>query len=537
MQAYPSSLLQSGLIALVTLFTACSRTAPTDAAREQNLLLITVGSEPSTLDPHRSTGSPEGFVMAALWESLIEWNETATDYVPAAAARWEITPDGRTYTFHLRPDAKWSNGEPVTATDWAQSLRRWLTPSMAAELSNFADPIVGAHAFRTGKNSDPTSVGIRSVDTHTLEIELIEPDVLFLDRLTAYPWYPVHRASLEAAGGFTNPMANFVQPGVLVTNGAFTMTAWKHGQYVEVRRNPHYHGEAKLEGIRFIAMDNQDTMERAFRSGQLHITEGLPASKVEVYRENHDPALTVYPRVGTRYLSINTHRAPFDDARVRRAFALAINREQLIGVVLRSGGRPAYSFVGGEGGKYQPSALLQESAEEARRLLAEAGYSHGENFPSVEYLYNTLDRNRQVAEALQQMWKQTLGVDVTLRNEEWKVFLDTRHRLDYQIARSGWLPFSPEPAELYELCAGWSPSNETGWSHPEYDQILHQARREMDPQKRYALYHRLDEILLAEQPIIPIGFYARTRLIHPTVEGWPVNPMEGIVWTRVGFRN
>ena len=283
-------------------------------------------------------------------------------------------------------------------------------------------------------------------------------------------------------------------------------------------------------------MENTDTMERSFRSGQLHIIDGIPASKIEVYREAKDPALLTYPRVGTRFLSINTTRAPFDDVRVRRAFALALNRHQLIEVVLRTGGRPAYSFVGPIPGRFEPTNLLEESIPEAQALLAAAGYPNGEGFPPVEYLYNTLDRNRQVAEAIQQMWKSALGVEISLRNEEWKVFLDTRHQLDYQISRSGWLPFSPEPAELYELNSGWSPSNETGWSDPEYDRILTLARREMDVEKRNVLYSRLDEILLEEQPTIPFGFYARSRLVHPSVKGWPANHLEGIVWTRLEFK-
>ncbi|MDB4474542.1 peptide ABC transporter substrate-binding protein [Opitutaceae bacterium] len=538
MRSYPS-LVRLLLVAAASLglFAACNRTSPVDQAAAENMLLITVGSEPSTLDPHRNTGSPEGFIISALWEPLVDWNETATDYVPAAAERWEISDDGRIYTFHLRPDAKWSNGDPVIAQHWVRSLQRWLTPSMAAELGNFADPLVGAHDFRTGKNTDPSSLGIRALDPLTLQLELIEPDVKFFDYLTGWPWIPVHEPSITAAGGFFNAMADFIRPGELITNGAFVLSAWKHGQYVEVARNPHYHGQAKLSSIRFISMENTDTMERSFRSGQLHIIDGLPSSKIDVYREAQDPALVSYPRVGTRFLSFNTTRAPFDDVRVRRAFALSLNRQQLMDVVLRTGGQPAYSFVGPIKGKYEPTVLLQESIDEARTLLAAAGYPDGQGFPPVEYLYNTLDRNRQVAEAIQQMWKAALGVNISLRNEEWKVFLDTRHQLDYHIARSGWLPFSPEPAELYELNSGWSPSNETGWSNREYDRILNLARREMVLEKRYSLYHQLDEILLKEQPTIPFGFYARSRLIDPSVEGWPANHVEGIVWTRIGFRD
>lgn len=514
----------------------CNRTAPTDQAFAENKLLITVGSEPSSLDPHRSTGSPESFIMSALWEPLIDWNEDATGFVPAAAASWEISADGRTYTFHLRPDAKWSNGDPVTATDWVVSFQRWLNPSLAAELANFADPILGAFDYRTGKNPDPESVGIRAIDPHTLEIELIEPDVMFIDRLPNYPWFPVHQPSVTATGGFHDPMNNFIRPGVLVSNGPYQLTDWRHDQFVEVTRNPHYHGETQLDAIRFVAMGNLDTEERAYRSGQLHITSGVPASKMDVYRDAQDPAFLNYRRIGSRYLMVNVQRPPFDDVRVRRAFALALDRQQLVEVVLRTGDAPGYSMIGAVPERHEPTTVIEESVDEARALLAAAGYPKGQGMPPVEFLYNTSDRNRQMAEAMQQMWRANLGVPVSIRNEEWKVFLDTRIREDYQISRAGWLPFSPEPAEIYELCHGDSPNNQTGWRNPEYDEVLNLARREMDLAKRRQLYDRLDEILLAEMPHIPIGFYARALLVDPRVTGWATNPMEAVVWTRVGFK-
>ena len=522
-------------VILLALTVGCSRTTPVETARAENKLLITVGPEPSSLDPHRSTGAPESFIMSSLWEALIDWNETATGFVPAAAERWTISGDGRTYTFHLRPDAKWSNGEPVTARDWVRSLQRWLTPSIAAELANFGDPIVGVYPFRTGQTTDPFTLGIRAIDTHTLEFELIEPDVLFLDRLCNYPWYPVHEPSVEAAGGFFSMMSDFIRPGKLVSNGPYRMTAWKFGQYVEVSRNSHYHSDTRLDSIRFLAFDSLDTTERAFRSGQLHITAGVPSAKVDVYRDAADPAYVVYPRVGTRFLSLNTTRPPFDDARVRRAFSLALDRQKIVDVVLRSGGTPAFSFIKAVPGGHQPTALVSESIAAARQLLAAAGYPNGEGFPPTEYLYNTLDRNRQMAEALQQMWASALGVRVTLRNEEWKVFLDTRRQFDYHIARSGWLPFSPEPAELYELQTTNSPSNETGWSHPRYDETMNASRREMDPTRRFELYHQLDQILRDEMPVIPVGHYARGRLVDPSITGWPRNHLEALVWTRLGF--
>jgi len=515
---------------------ACNRVLPVDQARVENKLLITVGSEPSSLDPHRSTGAPESNIMSALWEGLITWNEEATGFEPAGAERWELSPDGRTHTFYLRADAKWSNGEPLTARDWVRSFERLLTPRLGGELANFADPIVGARAYRTGELTDFSAVGIREVDAQVLEIELSEPDAMFLDRLPNYPWYPVHEATVTQTGDFFDPLNDFMVPGKLVTNGPFILTDWRHDQFVEVTANPHFHQPVRLNQVRFVAIENMDTQERAFRSGQLHITAGIPASKMEAYAAENHPALHRYRRVGSRFMTFNTARAPFDDPRVRQAFAMTINREQIAESVLRTGDTPAYAFIGNVPSRHEPTHFVEENIAAARELLAEAGYPGGEGFPPVEYLYNTLDRNRQVAEAIQQMWRRNLGVTVELINQEWKVFLDTRRQGDYQIARAGWLPFSPEPAELYELISTPSPSNETNWNNPAFDQLLETARREMDPAKRRALYHRMDEILLAEMPIIPVAHYAVSLLVDPAVEGWPTNHLSAYDWQHIGFR-
>ncbi|MCC5023822.1 MAG: hypothetical protein J6386_14040 [Candidatus Synoicihabitans palmerolidicus] len=229
-----------------------------------------------------------------------------------------------------------------------------------------------------------------------------------------------------------------------------------------------------------------------------------------------------------RYLSINTTRPPFDDVCVRQTFALALNRRQLTDVVLRTGGTPAYTVIKALPGGYEPIA-------EARRLLADAGYPDGVGFPPVEYLYNTLDRNREMAEALQQIWRTALNINVSLRNEEWKVFLDTRQHLNYQIARAGWLPFSAEPLELYELQTAASGSNETGWIDPAYEEHYATALRTMDAMARRRHYAAMDHILHDQMPVIPIGHYARARLVHSALIGWPENHLEGLVWTRLHF--
>ncbi len=247
--------------------------------------------------------------------------------------------------------------------------------------------------------------------------------------------------------------------------------------------------------------------------------------------------MRITPRVGTHYLIFNVTRAPFNDARVRRALALALDRTQLVEAVLRSGERPAYALVYPVEGEYQPKAVLTGSFDEARQLLADAGYPDGRGFPPTEYLYNTNERNRDVAEAVQQMWRRQLGLAVTLRNEEWKVFLQTRLRGDFQISRAGWLPFTPVPIEMYELLLSTSAFNDTKWKHAAFDELYWSARRTLEPGARHALYDRMDTILRDEMPVVPFAYYTRIRLVHPIVTNWTDNILDARPWESVGFGN
>ena len=395
--------------------------------------------------------------------------------------------------------------------------------------------VVGVEDFNQGRSADPTALGFAAPDDHTLVLTLRAPNADFLGRLTAYPWLPLHIPSVTAAGGMARPDSDFTRPGKLISNGAYRLTAWLPNQYVEVTRNPYFRTPPGIESLRFFPLESLDTEERAYRSGQLHITSGIPAHKIEGYREADDPALHVTSRVGIRYLITNVRRAPFDDGRVRRALALAIDRKQLAEAVLRTGEAPAYAFIGPIHGGYTPTALLDESIAEARRLLAAAGYPDGQGFPAVEYLYNSNDRNRDVAEALQQMWRSALNITVTLRNEEWKVFLDSRNRGDFQLARSGWLPWTPEPIGLYEQVVSDSGTNDTGWGNARFDALFWEARRTLDSAPRYALYQQMDEILRDEMPVIPLAYYSVARLVHPRVRGWPDNPLEAFTWRSIRF--
>lgn len=528
------ALLRVGLATILLSVIGCSRTTPADEARAENILLISNGAEPSSIDPHLCAGKSEGLIIASLWEPLTAWNESGTEIIPAAAASWEISPDGRTYTFHLRPESRWSNGDPVTSQDWVRSFQRWLTPSLGAPLAFFADSIVGVADFRAGRNSDPNSMGIRAPDDHTLVIEHLHPKVSFLVDISFFPWLPVHGPSLEAAGDPTSPTTQFTRPGELVTNGPFMLTDWKHDQYLRVDRNPHFRENPRLQGVKFLAMSDPSVQERAFRSGQLHITKEVPPTKIPVYLENNVPAFTSYQIAGTQFLSFNTQKPPLDNVKVRQALSLALDRQSLTAVVNRDGSKPAYSMASGFPGGFQPRNQIRESADEARKLLAEAGYPEGKGLPKIEFLYSG-GQSAQGPQAIQQIWNAELGVEVELRNEEWKVFLDTTQNNQHQISFGGWLPLSPEPNDVYYPLLAGNPVNLSNWEHPEFNELSRMAGQTMDRSDRYEIYHKMDAIIRDEMPLAPLNYPVTSRLIHPSVSGWPANMAEGMVWTRIGF--
>jgi oligopeptide transport system substrate-binding protein len=524
------------LISFGFLGVGCQKAEPAfmQAAREDRLL-VGNGVEPSTLDPHLNTGSPESVIIGALWEPLLRWNDTATSLVPAAATRWDVSEDGLVHTFHLRPESRWSNGDPVTAEQWVRSVQRLLEPGLGAEFATKAYDLVGAEDFHLGRTKDPRVIGVSAVSAHTLEFRLRAPSVAFLYSLTAYPWVPVHPPSVEAAGGLTRPGTDFTRPGKLISNGPFHLVEWRVSQFVRVEANPHFRTAPTLREIRYFAIESSDTEERAYRTGQLHVTSSVPPTKVVTYRAAGDPALRITPRVGAHYLIFNATRPPFDDARVRRALALALDRRQLVEAVLRSGEPPAYALVYPVDGGYAPVATLSESLSEAQQLLADAGFPNGRGFPPVEYLYNTNERNRDVAEAIQQMWRRNLGIQVVLRNEEWKVFLQTRLQGGYQIARAGWLQFGADPIEMYELLLSTSAFNDTRWKHAGFDELYESARRTLEPQRRYDLYRKMDVILHDEMPVVPFAYYTRARMVHPLVTNWHDNIVDARPWANVGF--
>ncbi len=535
----PLSSVCALLLCLVALGVSGCRRSETNVAtgnREQ-ILHLGNGAEPSDLDPQVVTGTKEFSLVEALFEGLVGADPVDLHPVPGAAKSWDISPDKRVYTFHLQPGAKWSNGDPLTAGDFVWSCRRILSPELASEFSFYLFVIKNARAFNQGDLKDFSQVGFRALDDATLQVTLDNPTPYFLDLLRAR-LYPVHRATVEAAGGALRRGTNWTRPEHFVGNGPFTLQEWTVNKVITVRKNPHYWDAAtvRLHEIRFYPYDSLDTEERAFRAGQLHKTYGLPFSKVDSYRRDQPGVVRLDPYARTQYLGVNCRKPVLDNPKVRRALGLAIDREAIVKNLTRGGERAATSLVPPDTGGYTARASLPHDPAAARALLAAAGFPGGHGLPPIEILYNTSEANRVIAEAIQQMWKTDLGVDAVLANQEWKVYLNRRTQQDYQIFEGGWTTTYLDPTGFLELLVGGSPINQHGWANAAYDGALDEAARATDPVARLESLQRAEGILLDEAPLIPLYFWTRVYLLSPSVQGWSPNRLDShpykFVWLK-----
>ena len=442
--------------------------------------------------------------------------------VQAGVARsWECSADGLRYTFHLDPDARWSNGDPVTAQDFAFSIERILTPALGAPYAYMLYPVRGAEAFNRAETSDFATVGVATPDSATLILELERPTPYFLSLLAHNTWWPVHPPTILAHGRMTTRISKWTKPTHFVGNGPYTLEDWQLNHRISVRKNPYYRQSeaAQLNKVHFMPIELQ-AEERAFRAGHLHLTSSVPIHRIDWYRQHQPDHIRFDTALGVYYYMLNTTRGPLGDPRVRKALAYSINREQITEHILRAGQQPAYHFTPPNTGGYQAEARLDYNPERARALLAEAGYPGGQGFPKFELLYNTSESHRTIAVAIQQMWQRELGIEIELHNQEWKAYLSTREAGEFDILRAAWYGDYDDPNTFLSLGQSDNGNNHTGWKHPEYDRLIEAAALEADPAARKQLFQQAEAILIEELPVIPIYFYVTSRLIHPSVRGW-----------------
>lgn len=480
------------------------------------------GTEPQELDPHIVTGLPEHHILIALLEGLVRKNPQNLEPVPGVAKSWQISEDGTVYTFTLRQHARWSNGDPVTAEDFRWSYWRAMQPALGNKYAYMFYPIKNAEAYLKGEITDFAEVGIRVLDTHRLEITLDNPTPYFLQLLDHQSYFPVHRPTLEKFGAPDERGTHWTRPGNFVGNGAFMLKDWRLNKLIDVEKNPYYWDSenVSLNGIRFYPTENVSTEERMFRAGQLHKTSSLPIDKIKVYRENNPEALRTAAYLGTYYYRFNTEKPPFNDKRVRKALTLAVDRQQIVAHVAKGGQLPAETFTPPDTLGYNAAPMLAFDPEQARQLLAEAGYPNGRGFPVTSLLYNTSEGHRKIAVAIQQMWKQHLNIDITLNNQDWKVYLDSVNSRAYEISRAGWIGDYVDPNTFLDMWVTDGGNNQTGWSNARYDEIISSlAPATADRGARYALFREAEAILLDELPVLPIYIYTSIHLVHPSVRG------------------
>lgn len=527
------------LTALVALVAGCSRKDTTPVAQAggtPKILLFGNGTEPQDLDPQTVTGVAENKLINAFFEGLVSYGPNGSDTVGGVAERWEISADGLVYTFHLRGNAKWSNGDPVTAQDFVRSYQRLLTPALGAEYAYKFAAVVGAEEYQHGTLTDFGQVGLKALDARTLEVRLKYRVPYLLEAMKHYAWYPVHIPTIEKHGGLAARGTAWTRPENFVGNGPFVLKSWRPQQVIIAERSPTYwdRDAVRLDAIHFFPTENLETEERMFRTGQLHKTYELPAAKLDVYERDFPASYRSDPYYGSYFFRFNVTRKPLDDMRVRRALSLAIDRESLARNVVRGGMQPAYGLTP-PSAKFTARAKLTGDVAEARRLLAAAGYPEGRGFPHLDLLFNTHDNHRRICEALQEMWRQNLGIEVGLVNQEWKVYISSMDHLDYDIARGGWIGDYDDPNTFYDTFVTNGGNNRTGWSSARYDQLLRDTGKAADEPARMELYQQMEQIIVDELPIMPVYFYRKAYALSPKVH-WPPNVLDNQNWKFVWLK-
>jgi len=500
----------------------------TGMAMAQHVLVANLITEPRTIDPAINNATDGSTVIFNLFEGLTRMNPESRPE-PGCAASWDVEDNGKTYIFHLRDNLKWSDGSPLVAEDFRYGMLRVLAPETGSSYAYHAYCIKNGKAYYEGKASRD-QVGITALDDKTLKIELEYPVPYFLDLLAWHLLLPLKAEIVEK-----NPNSWAADPATVLSNGPFRLAEWKHNSEMTLEKNPYYWDadNVKLDKVRLVMINDGNTALAAFKADKLDYFRNIP------------PVLTpdlvakgeaqIQQNMGTYFYCCNVTRKPLDDVRVRKALSLAIDREALVTVVTRGGQRPAQGFIpfgmpGIEEGKdfrAEGKVFLPKNAEveEARRLLAEAGFPDGKGFPPITFVYNTNELHKQVAEAIQAMWKKNLGISVNLANQEWKVFINTRIQGDYDIARHGYFSDFNDPGNLFDLWVTNNPNNDAKYSNPEYDRLVTEAGREADPIKRAALYHQAEEILMADLPIIPIYYYTTPYMLKPYVKNLFICPL------------
>jgi len=525
-QEHLSGRLDRHASAVELVLTEDGRPDPSVLAQEQ-VLHRDNGGEPATLDPHLAGGVPSAHILRDLFEGLTSESPQGR-VIPGAAVRWNISRDGKTYTFYLRREARWSNGDPVTAEDFVYGLRRAASPVTASNYAQVLLPIANAAEVLSGALS-PEKLGVTAINEHILQIRLNGPTPYFLGLLNHSSTYPVHRPSFIKYG------SAFSRPGNLVSNGAYVLKDWVLRSRIELVKNENYWDADNviIKRVLYYPYKDQSAASKQFRAGKLDWTYGVPNNQFKWLQKHYPNELVISPWLGSYFFGYNVLREPFvENLNLRLAMAMALDRDLLTEKVTQFGEQPSYTLVPpGIGEFVSPlpewaSWSQAERNEEARALYAIAGYSKDRPL-RIEIRYNTGGNNKKMALAAASLWKQVLGVQTTLVNEETKVFLQNREqKVLTQVFRSGWIGDYADPFGFLELFRTGYGRNYYGYSNPMYDSLLDEITAERIPARRRRLMYEAERVLVAELPFIPVYTYVTKRLVNPRLKGWDSNIMD-----------
>ena len=532
-----------------------SASAPAESTPAEGFdMAVCIASEPQTIDPALNSAVDGSIMTQHMFEGLMKWVDSGNpvndkgnmNYAALAAGQaesYEKTDNGDgtvTYTFKIRSDAKWSDGQPVTANDFVYSWQRLANPLTAADYCYMIDMVQGYAAVNAGE-ADPTTLGVSAPDESTFVVNLTYDCPYFLE-ICAFPAaFPVRQDIIEAYGDTWTTDDNSSH---YISNGPWKLAEWVHDSYIKMVPNEYHYDAANLgpNSLTFQLMEDQNSMLAAYRSGDLQFIEDMPVDEIAGLLASGE--LNIVDYIGTYYVCYQTQAAPFDNALVRQAFTLAIDSKYIVEQVTQTGQVPATGFVpagiydadpnGDEfrsvGGDYWDApvddATYQANCEKARQLLAEAGYPNGEGFPTVTYLYNTSDAHKAVGEALQQMWQEELGVTVQLQNQEWNAFLETRKKGEYQIARNGWIADYNDPCSFLDMWYTGGGNNDAQYSNPEYDAMIDAAKATSDPAERMSYFHKAEDIIIGQDWALgPIYFYTQKYMMADGISGAFYTPL------------
>jgi oligopeptide transport system substrate-binding protein len=490
-------------------------------------LTICNGDEPQTLDPAKATGQLESRIILAIFEGL---TTRAPDghIIPGMAESWDRAPDGLTWTFHLRPDAKWSNGDPVTSHDFVNSWKRVLEPATASEYAYQLYYLVNGEAYNTGRISDFSQVGVQAPDDHTLICRLAHPTAYFLELSSFQTLCPVHMPTLAQYGG------EWTKPGHLVSNGPYVLKQWRLNDFILLEANPHYWQPVPVRRIKVLPTASPTACFNLFFSGKTDLIpdpRSIPPTLVQDIKDK--PYFHSNPFGATSFIRFNVKRKPFDDVRVRQALALGLDKLDIVTKITRCGEKVADTLVPPGNAGYTPPPGLSYNVAKARELLAQAGYPGGKGFPDVKMLYAKRGTSEDVAAEIQALWKRDLGItSISLRPQEWKVYLNTQDLIDYDIDLSAWIGDYNDPQTFIDMFVTGGGNNDTGWGDPQYDQMLATSEDTADPAARMKILSDMEKILCVDQaPIVPLFYWVGMALYYPDkVGGFEPNFVDDHRW-------